>query len=99
MSRDKKGSHMTPQSLTAPLVAGGSPTIFISDMERAVGFYTQTLGLEVAYRAGDKFCMIDAGGGLMIGLHPHEAGKHAPPPGTSGSIQVGLNVARPIEEV
>ena len=82
---------------TGPLTAGGSPTIYISDMDRAVQFYTDTLGLKIAYRAGNHFCMIDAGGGLMIGLHP--AGPRSPRPGAKGSISVGLNVARPIEQV
>jgi catechol 2,3-dioxygenase-like lactoylglutathione lyase family enzyme len=88
---------MVNQTATRPLIEGGSPTIFVNDMNRAVRFYNQTLGLKIAYRAGDHFCMIDAGGGLQIGLHP--PGKHAPNPGTSGSIQVGLNVATPIQEV
>ena len=88
---------MPTNTLTTPLIEGGSPTIFVSEMDQAVRFYTQTLGLKIAYRAGDKFCMIDAGGGFMIGLHP--PGKHAPAPGSGGSIEVGLNVVRPIEEV
>lgn len=85
------------QTLAAPLIAGGSPTVFITDMDRAVRFYNQTLGLKIAYRAGDHFCMIDAGHDFMIGLHP--PGKNAPPPGTSGATQIGLNVAQPIEQV
>jgi catechol 2,3-dioxygenase-like lactoylglutathione lyase family enzyme len=88
---------MPTQASVAPQIEGGSPTVFITDMGRAVRFYTETLGLKVAYRAGDHFCMIDAGGGLMIGLHP--PGKHSPAPGTSGSIQIGLNVAQPIQQV
>jgi catechol 2,3-dioxygenase-like lactoylglutathione lyase family enzyme len=88
---------MPVQTKTPPLIEGGSPTIFITDMSRAVHFYTDVLGLKVAYRAGDKFCMIDAGGGFMIGLHPR--GEHSPAPGTSGSIEVGFNVNQPIEQV
>ena len=84
-------------SPTTKLIEGGSPTIFISEMNRAVRFYTQTLGLTIAYRAGDHFCMIDAGGGLMIGLHP--PGEHTPTPGAEGGTQVGLDVAQPIESV
>ena len=82
---------------TAALVEGGSPTIFVADLQRAVDFYTGTLGLTLLCRAGDHFAMIDAGGGLTIGLHP--PGARTPEPGTPGSIQVGLNVARSIEDV
>lgn len=84
-------------SQSTKLIDGGSPTIFITDMNRAVRFYSQTLGLKIAYRAGDHFCMIDAGGGLMIGLHP--PGEHTPTPGSEGATQVGLNVAQPIQNV
>ena len=84
-------------SQSTKLIDGGSPTIFVTDMNRAVRFYSDTLGLKVAYRAGDHFCMIDAGGGLMIGLHP--PGEHTPTPGSEGGTQVGLNVTKPIQAV
>ncbi|MEE9128761.1 MAG: VOC family protein [Phycisphaerales bacterium] len=76
---------------------GGSPTIFITDMARAVAFYTDILGLRLQYRAGDHFAMIDAGDGLSLGLHPPSTSAAAP--GTPGSIQVGLNVCKPLAEV
>ncbi len=76
---------------------GGSPTIFVTDMARAVAFYTEVLGLRLQYRAGDHFAMIDAGDGLSLGLHPPS--KSAAAPGTPGSIQVGLNVRQPLAQV
>ncbi len=79
------------------LIHGGSPTIYVSDLDRAVHFYTEVLGLQLQYRAGNEFAMIDGGGGLMLGLHP--AGRQSPQPGTRGSISVGLNVSEPIERV
>lgn len=82
---------------TAALIEGGSPTIFVADLQRAVDFYTGTLGLKLLYRAEDHFAMVDAGGGFTIGLHP--PGERAPRPGTSGSIQVGLTVVQSIEHV
>ncbi|MHC4220368.1 MAG: VOC family protein [Planctomycetota bacterium] len=82
---------------TATLIEGGSPTIFVDDLQRAVEFYTDTLGLKLQFRAEEHFAMIDAGRGFQIGLHP--PGPRAPRPGTPGSIQVGLTVARPIDEV
>ncbi len=84
-------------SATANLTSGGGPTIFVRDVENAVRFYTQTLGLRVLYQAGPHFAMIDAGNGLHIGLHP--PAKNAGPPGTRGSIQVCLSVTQPIEDV
>lgn len=83
------------------MIQGGSPTIFVTDMARAVAFYTEILGLRLQYRAGDHFAMIDAGDGLSLGLHPpsKSAAAPVPAPGTPGSIQVGLNVWKPLAQV
>lgn len=79
------------------MIHGGVATLYVSDMDRAVSFYTETLGLSLVQRWGDKWASIDAGDGLTLGLHPMS--EHAPKPGTSGSISVGLNVTQPIDEV
>ena len=79
------------------LIRGVSPTVFVSDLETAVQFYTKTLGLGLQFRAGDHFAMIDAGAGTTIGLHP--PAPLASAPGTAGCIQIGLNVTDPIDEV
>lgn len=79
------------------MIHGGVMTVFVSDMDRAVAFYAETLGLTLKGRWGDKWASLDAGDGLMIGLHPKS--DNAPPPGTSGAISIGLNVTRPIAEV
>jgi catechol 2,3-dioxygenase-like lactoylglutathione lyase family enzyme len=79
------------------MIAGGSPTIYVSDMDAAVGFYTGVLGLRLEFRAGDHWASVDAGAGLRIGLHP--AGEQAPRPGIAGSITIGLLVDEPIEDV
>lgn len=79
------------------MIFGGNATIYVSDMDRAVAFYTQTLGLTLAFRAGNEWADIDAGDGFKIGLHP--AGEYSPTPGAPGAIQVGLGVDRPIQEV
>ncbi len=88
---------MSTDTTISPLIRGGSPTVFVSSLDTAVRFYTETLGLGLQYRAGEHFAMIDAGSGTTIGLHP--PGKLAPPPGTRGCIQIGLNVGQPIEQV
>ena len=78
------------------MINGGNATIFVSDLDRAVQFYSDTLGLKLVYRAGPHWAEIDAGG-MHIGLHPH--GTDMPKPGTHGSISVGLNVTQSIEGV
>ncbi len=79
------------------VISGGNATIYISDMDRSLAFYTAVLGLRLAFRAGDHWATVDAGNGLALGLHP--AGPHSPAPGTTGSVTVGLAVDEPIEQV
>ena len=79
------------------LIHGGHPTIYVSDMDRAIAFYTETLGLHLAFRAGDHYAEIDAGEGLILGLHP--VGPDSPTPGVSGAITVTLGVTGSLEEV
>jgi catechol 2,3-dioxygenase-like lactoylglutathione lyase family enzyme len=77
---------------------GITATIFVSDMDRAVDFYTNTLGLPLAGRWGNEWAGIDLGKGTAIGLHPAKD-PHSPTPGTRGAIQVGLAVDKPLDEV
>ena len=37
------------------MIQGGLPTIYVSDMERAVRFYVDLLGLGLRFRAGDAW--------------------------------------------
>lgn len=83
--------------MTDSLFTGGNATIYVTDMDRAVAFYTETLGLALAFRAGNNWAQVNAGRGLTIGLHVAPPG--VPSPGTSGSITVGFEVARPIDDV
>lgn len=79
------------------MIRGGNATIYVNDMDRAVLFYTETLGLRLGFRAGNHWASIDAGDGLVLGLHP--AGPRSPVPGTAGAISVGLGVDEPIDRV
>jgi catechol 2,3-dioxygenase-like lactoylglutathione lyase family enzyme len=56
----------------------GNVTIHVTNMDRAVRFYTETLGLKLAYRFGDHWASVEVGKGLTIGLHP-----------TSGTVPSG----------
>lgn len=42
--------------------------VFVSDMDRAVGFYRDVLGLDLEYRAGDDWAQFRAGS-IKLGLH------------------------------
>jgi catechol 2,3-dioxygenase-like lactoylglutathione lyase family enzyme len=52
---------------------GGIVTIFVTDMNRSVRFYTEQLGLKLLQRYENHFATVDAGHGLTLGLHPTSA--------------------------
>ena len=79
------------------MISGGSATIYVGDMDRAVEFYTETLGLKLHDRFEHEWAAIDAGAGFLIGLQPARPG--GPKPGSPGSITVGLFVDQPLENV
>jgi len=79
------------------MIDGGNATLFVSDMDRSVDFYTNVLGLELRFRAENHWAEVVAGKDLVLGIHP--ASANAAPPGTVGAIQIGLNVTVPLEEV
>ncbi|HEX4134941.1 MAG TPA: VOC family protein [Bryobacteraceae bacterium] len=52
------------------MISGGNATVFVSNMDAAVRFYTEVLGLKLTNRFGDNWATVEAGKGLTIGLHP-----------------------------
>ena len=76
-------------------ISGGMPTIFVSDMEAAVRFYTEALGLKLLERYGDHWASIDCGQNLTIGLHPASAQN---PAGRVGSMTIGFRSSEPIRD-
>jgi catechol 2,3-dioxygenase-like lactoylglutathione lyase family enzyme len=79
------------------MIGGGNATLLVSDVNRAVRFYVETLGFKLRYRAADEWAEIDAGGGLILGLHRERA--HGAKAGAHGSMSVGFDLNQPIAEV
>jgi catechol 2,3-dioxygenase-like lactoylglutathione lyase family enzyme len=77
------------------LFSSGNVTVYVSNMDAAVRFYTETLGLKLAYRFGDNWASVEVGRGLTIGLHPASAKS---PAGRKGSMAIGLELNGPIRE-
>lgn len=71
------------------MIKEGNVTVMVSDLNRAIKFYTQTLGLKLTNQFEDHWAEIE-GPGLTIGLHP--AGPHGPKPGNSESLSIGFTV-------
>ena len=79
------------------MISGGNATVFVSDMDRAVEFYTGVLGLKLTNRFGNSWATVEAGRGLTIGLHP--ASPKYPAPGTKGAMMLGLEIDEQLEKV
>jgi len=76
------------------MIYGGNATVYVSDMERSIRFYTEVLGLPLTNRFGNHWATVQAGTSLVIGLHPTTEGS--PAPGTKGAVQLGLHVSREV---
>jgi hypothetical protein len=72
------------------MISGGNATVFVSNMDAFVRFYTEVPGLRLTNRFGNSWATVDAGKGLTIGLHP--ASPKYPAPGTKGGIMPGLEI-------
>jgi catechol 2,3-dioxygenase-like lactoylglutathione lyase family enzyme len=71
------------------MFSSGNVTVYVANMDRAVRFYTEVLGLKLAYRFGDHWASVEVGKGLTIGLHPESAES---PAGRKGSMTIGLEL-------
>lgn len=78
------------------MFSGGNATVFVSDLELAVKFYTETLGLPLKERFENDWAAVRAGA-LIIGLHP--LADFGPRAGLVGSVAIGLDVTEPLEDV
>jgi len=78
------------------MITAGNVTVFVSDMDRAVDFYVNQLGLKLGQRFDNHWAEIHVGQTLVIGLHPKS--DKAPAPGTAGAMSIGLTIDEPIEE-
>ena len=71
------------------MYVGSNVTVMVSDLAASVAWYTERVGLELHFQAGEEWAEVTAPG-LTIGLH--QAGEHGPRPGSSGSVSIGLQV-------
>jgi catechol 2,3-dioxygenase-like lactoylglutathione lyase family enzyme len=65
------------------VIAGGCATLPVADFDRAIGFYTETLGLTLIVRFGDEWACLDAGEGMLIGLIPSSDDQD------NGTVRIG----------
>ena len=79
------------------MINGGTASVYVSDIDRAVAFWTDAVGLPLKNRVGTTWAEIDAGNGLIVGLHG--ANPDTVAAGTIGAINIELKVTEPMEVV
>ena len=79
------------------LPSGGHAIVYVSDMDAAIRFYTETLGLKLTNRFENHFATTEVGRGLVLAIHPRT--PNTPIPGTKGSVTLGLVVDEPMDTV
>lgn len=77
------------------MITSGIVTLYVTDMERAVEFYTDTLGLEEVYRGGPSWTVVQTPDGFRVGLHD-AMGESV---GVSGSTTLGFRVDGALPDV
>jgi len=68
-------------------ILSGNVTVMVTNLDKSVEFYTDTLGLKLKNRFGEHWADIE-GPGIAIGLHPTSKDINR---GTN--LQIGLRVA------
>lgn len=79
------------------LLSGGHAIVYVSDMDKAIRFYADTLGLTLTNRFENHFATVEVGRSLVLGIHPHT--PRTPIPGTKGSVTLSLVVDEPLDAV
>lgn len=80
------------------MINGGNASIYVTDMEQAIRFYSSTLGFKLRSRIANEWAELDAGAGLILGLHPAQP-PASQPAGARGAINIELAVTLPMEQV
>ena len=78
------------------MFSSGNVTVYVTNMDRAVRFYTEVLGLKLAYRFGDHWASVELGKGLTIGLHP--ATQTPQTASNKSGMSIGLELSGSIDE-
>jgi catechol 2,3-dioxygenase-like lactoylglutathione lyase family enzyme len=94
---DEMRAEVDHRSAPDTLLSGGHAIVYVSDMDAAIRFYAEILGLKLTYRFDDKFATLEAGRNLLLALHPKT--PNTPDPGAKGSVTLGLVVDERIDTV
>ena len=77
------------------MFTSGNVTVYVSNMDAAVRFCGEVLGLRLLHRFGDHWASVEAPKGLTIGLHPDSGNGRA---GRKGGMEIGLELEGSIRD-
>lgn len=69
-------------------IKNANVTVIVSNMDNAVNFYTEMLGLKLSFRTGNDYAVL-LSPGLTIGLNPIQRGLES---GRCDSLSIGFQV-------
>ena len=72
------------------MIKEANVTLLVKDMDKAVRFYTDILGLKLKAKYGNQFAQVEAPG-VIIALHPAIEGRMQS--GSSETISIGFSVS------
>src|SRR3954451_3083530 len=79
------------------MIRGGLVMLYVRDVDRAVRFYVETLGMKLVEEAAGGWAIIDAGDGFRIALHEgggvEGRGAFAPSVGLYPKVPIGEAIA------
>lgn len=67
------------------MIRGGLVTLAVRDLDRAVRFYVETLGMKLVEDGDGAWAVIDAGDGMRIGLRRADGDVSGSPSAASGT--------------
>jgi predicted enzyme related to lactoylglutathione lyase len=90
------GSPAKKEAGSSTAIRNVVTSVYVSDMDRAVKFYSEGLGLALQSRIGNEWAELVTSNGVVIGLHPAN-----PPatvaPGTVGAINIEFQATSDLE--
>jgi catechol 2,3-dioxygenase-like lactoylglutathione lyase family enzyme len=84
------------------MIRGGLVTLFVSDVDKSIRFYVETLGMKLLELVAGRWAVIDAGDGFRVGLHQLSPARGIDPLSAearnTASPSVGLYSKVPIQD-
>jgi len=86
---DKAKTHINRGGNKKTMIKEANVTVLVNDIEKAIRFYTNVVGLNLKAHYGDQFAQVEAPG-TIIALHPFSSSGRVP--AKSENMSIGFSV-------